>query len=571
MVLTDAMKAYAKSHLGAGADATDDQIRPLLGAAVTDGRIPPDAWAGLHANKAVDPRGVITDIVRLEMKGLEDRISALVKGGTPAAAATAGQQAAGNGTPAPAPAPAPLAPELERAVGAHVKSLVDGMGLGGGSPGGRLNPTEFLAKTAGADSVRLKGPLERYSQSRGEARWPGDHKHADLRNRRMTYPSEEGPGCGRPLDMASQADKALLGAYFKWCANSSWHGGEMPAKYRLTDHDRDLVAYMVHELPWTGFVGGGDESGTAVDGIKLSAVHHGGATGIKALLDDSVSGGINAAPIVIEDQLIIVPLLYGELFPLVTVVNIARGRRIHQATIGRPVFTSGIPEGTPIPLFDTTNFLGTFDLSVFTAVGAMEIGLDFEEDSPSNVGASVVAAYGEAALAWLDRVIALGDGVSEPLGIFNTAGLTTVASANGPAGPLTVADSESLMFGMRKEYRTSRGMRNVFIGNDVSYRRFRSIPLGSTWANSRAFGADYGNYQVLNMPFKVVNLVPNNWVAFANMAYYRCYRRLGMTVRVETAGRTLALNNSKLVVVRQRYAGAPEQGGAFSLLTDAPS
>ena len=44
------------------------------------------------------------------------------------------------------------------------------------------------------------------------------------------------------------------------------------------------------------------------------------------------------------------------------------------------------------------------------------------------------------------------------------------------------------------------------------------------------------------------------------------YRRLGMQVQVETGGRTLALKNTTLVVMRMRWGGQMElaTAGAFS-------
>jgi HK97 family phage major capsid protein len=599
MNLNDAMRKYAKATLGLAADATDEQIKSALGAALMEQRIDQATWASLRENKEVSGRQLVQQIIGEWGKGFEDRIITLIKeqkGATvpatttvPAGTATtaAGGASGGNaGTvpgastaTLPAPGAMPTNPgELEAFVQHRMKGILEQVGVQLPANGQRVSPTQMLSRAASSgyladpQSIRVKSPLERYSTVKVEARWPDNHKHKMLQGMRVTAPGEEGPGLGRPLDIPSQSDKAVVGVYFKWMAHQTWFGGDMPTKYRMTDHDWEVVKYMVHELPWTGYVGGTPgEGATEVSGQKLADVFHRGDTCVKAILDDSISGGIQAVPLVIDDALIIQPLLYGELFPLVTVVNIARGRRIHQATMSRPTFTSGIPEGTPIPLFDTTNFLGTLDASVFTAVGSMEIGLDFEEDTPSNVGAAVIMAYGEAALAWLDRVIPLGDGVSEPLGIFNTPGLTAVASANGSVGPLTMADAESLMFGVNKAYRTTRGGRNVLIGNETSYRRFRSIPLGSQWENSRAFGTDYANFTVLNAPYKVVPLIPNNWVAYANLGYYRMWRRLGMTTKIETAGKNLTLANTKLIVCRMRYAGLPEQAGAFSVMTDAPA
>jgi HK97 family phage major capsid protein len=238
--------------------------------------------------------------------------------------------------------------------------------------------------------------------------------------------------------------------------------------------------------------------------------------------------------------------------------------------MGTPTFTSGTPEGTAIALFDTTNFIGSLDTNVYTAVGAMELGLDLEEDSPANLGAAIIARYGEAAQQWLDRVTALGDGVTEPKGIFLTTGVTTVASANGPAGPLTMADAEALHFGVNKEFRVSRGGQNVFVGNEVAYRRFRAIPTAVGY-NTRAMGGALGDYTVMDFPYRIVPSVPNNWVSFLNLGYYRMIRRLGLSVKIETGGKELSLKNLQLIVVRMRYGGQVEQGGAVALMTDAPT
>ena len=56
--------------------------------------------------------------------------------------------------------------------------------------------------------------------------------------------------------------------------------------------------------------------------------------GVKTLIDDATSGGLEAAPIVFDDMVIQTPLLNGELFPLVTTVPLDRGRRGPQP--GRP-------------------------------------------------------------------------------------------------------------------------------------------------------------------------------------------------------------------------------------------
>ena len=338
----------------------------------------------------------------------------------------------------------------------------------------------------------------------------------------------------------------------------------------MTDHDKELMEYALRNVAWSGMVGGtGSENGaTKVDNRKLTEME------IKAILDDSTSGGLEAAPIVFDDAVILTPVLHGELFPLVNTVPIARGRRVEGFSLGNPTFTSGTAEGTAIDLFDTSSYISAFDTTIFNAVGAMEIGLDFEEDSPVNIGALVAQRYGEKAMEWLDNQIVNGDGTTEPQGILNASGTTTVSSTNGASGPPTVDDYEGLMFGINKEYRTAADKaRTVFIGNDTTYKRARAISVGSSDAR-RVFGMEvnaHGDYNLLGHGYKVQNDVGNANIAFANLRYYRMYRRLGLNVRVETGGKELARKNQKLIVVRMRWGGQLELGGAAAKITDAQS
>jgi HK97 family phage major capsid protein len=411
---------------------------------------------------------------------------------------------------------------------------------------------------AAPEQVRVKGAWENYSTT----------KSAAMNTHKSLAPNTPAEFGGRALDHSSQLDKAINGAYFKWCVNQS--GGQIPRGLRMTDHDKELMEYAFRNVAWSGMVGGtGSENGASkIDNRKLTDME------IKALIDDSTSGGTEAAPIVFDDAVILTPVLHGELFPLVNTVPIARGRRVEGFALGNPTFTSGTAEGTSIGLFTTDDYISAFDTTIFNAVGAMEIGLDFEEDSPVNIGALVAQRYGEKAMEWLDNQIINGDGTTEPQGILNASGTTTVSSTNGASGPPTVDDYEGLMFGINKEYRTAADKaRTVFIGNDTVYKRARAISVGSSDAR-RVFGMEvnaHGDYNLLGHQYKVQNNVGNANIAFANLRYYRMYRRLGLNVRVETGGSTLALKNQKLIVVRMRFGGQLELGGAAAKITDAQS
>lgn len=344
-------------------------------------------------------------------------------------------------------------------------------------------------------------------------------------------------------------------------------GVPIPAQLRMTDHDRELFNYALHEKEWTGLIGcrGEDDfDSRRVDRRRLS-------DGEKAsLLDDSTSGGIEVAPIAFDDAIVLTPVLYGELFPRVNVINVPRGRRMKGGSIGNPTFTSNVAEGTAITPFDATAFIAAFDTKIFNAVGAMDIGLDFQEDSPANIGQIVIAKYGEKAQEWLDRVIAVGTGTTEPTGIFTASGTTSVSSENGNSGPPTVSDYEGLMFGVGKAYRKAKGGQCVYVANDTTYRRARGIAVNPT-DERRVFGMTHCDYMLLDHPYCIQNDIANTKAGYFNPGFYRMYRRLGLNVRVETAGRTNALANQATVVVRMRWGGQPELGGAVAVMTDCQS
>lgn len=421
----------------------------------------------------------------------------------------------------------------------------------------KSNPdlTKSLAGN-GAANVRVKGAHEQYSDTKSAARYSEYHKNSFLRSKPAQL-------AGRNLDHSSELDKAIVGAWFKYCANASSRG-QLPRGLKMTEHDKQLVQYAMHEKAWTGIINGSgseDHGAIKVDNRKLSDFE------VKALIDDSTSGGLEAAPIAFDDAVILTPLLHGELFPLVNIVNISRGRRIEGASIGNPTFAAGT-EGTALTVFDTSSFVSAFDTTVFEAVGGMEIGLDLEEDSPVNLGALVAQAYGEQALKWLDTQIANGDGTTEPQGVINASGIGTVSSANGTTGPPKVDDYEGLLFGVAKQFRNPADReRTVFCGTETSYQRARSIAVGSSDVR-RVFGMDHEDYRLLGHSYKINEEQGNTKVWFANLRHYRMYRRLGLNIRVETGGKELATKNLSLIVVRMRYGGKMEQGGAASVSTD---
>lgn len=369
---------------------------------------------------------------------------------------------------------------------------------------------------------------------------------------------------GRTLQEASEFEQAKNGAWFKLLAYSQTGGKGLPANLKMTDRDHALINHALHNDRFGGCLRGGDSDEKGVVGIenqKLSPAQ------IKTVIDDTTSGGLEIAPIYFDDNVIKVPRLFGELYPFVNVTPITRGRRIESATLGNVTITSrgSVRDDQTIPLFNTNSFISAFDTTIHVCDGAIELGLDHMSDSSVDLGAHVTQSYGEALLEWLDTQIADGDGTTEPEGVMNASGTTSVTfSSTAP----TIGGYEALLFGVPKRYKKGfQGSRIMFCSNETTYSRARGIPVGAADAR-RLFGMAQENYMMFEHNYAIVDAMDNNDGFFANLARYRMYRRMGLTMRISTEGKDLITNNKMLVTARARFGGQLEDGLAAAVATD---
>jgi len=443
---------------------------------------------------------------------------------------------------------------FNEAVAKAVGSVLKERGVGGSD----IDPTEAFAKHT---RIRVKEAAEQYKTTQKEAVYPQWTKSGSTM---VPHPMAGRPAkCGEVvLSHPSDRDKAVAQAWLKWhLGRNNATGQPMPRALRMTEHDLELLLYAVHNEKWVGKMEDREGGWMNVNRKGLTDLQR------KTILDDSVSGGIEITPVVFDDALVLTPVLHGELFPFVNVVTVTKGRRVKGASMVNPEFTSGTAEGTAITPFNTSSFVGAFDTPIYPAVSAIELGQDFEEDSPVDLGGQIVEQFGLKALEWLDRVIAIGNGYNEPQGFFNSTAATLVNSTYGAGGPFTVSDFEAMEFGVGKEYRSEAGAFMAYVSNDYTYRKARAIKVGEG-DQRRVFGLDQQSYTVLGYPHKVQNGIADGYCAMINLRRYRMYRRLGMQVRVETGGRQLALSNTRLIVVRMRYGGQLEKGAAAALMKD---
>lgn len=412
--------------------------------------------------------------------------------------------------------------------------------------------------------VRVKEAVECYDSSTKAAVYPmmtKAGKQHSMAGRPMMSFTEQ----GRAIDEPSQRSKAVAGAWAKFLCATAWKGGSRTFGFQsLSDHDKSLIYHALENMEWSGASDGGNEA----DIKRRRLLPH----EQKALIDDSTSGGLEAAPIVFDDQVIMAPLLYGELFPLVTTRPLTRGRRVEGISVGQVAGGWGGVDDTAVTLFNTASYVSAFNTTIYRWEGAIRIGLDFLSDTPIDFGQIVTQQYGEALLNDLDDAIATGNGTTGPEGVMTKSGTTSVAWG----GATSIGNYESMLTGIAKaELRPNVMSSVVFGGTQTSYYRAKAIPIGAT-DNRRLFGEGgmgtqgYQNWSLMGYPFKINTSMANTQVFFAILAKYRMYLREGLTIRTSKEGDTLLRSNELLMVAMARYGGQLERGACATVTSTAP-
>jgi HK97 family phage major capsid protein len=390
-------------------------------------------------------------------------------------------------------------------------------------------------------NVRVKSESEKYNSG---SRF--------IRHKSGIFPTID----SKPVELPSDRTRAKAGAWFKQWVRRQAAGGDLPP---LSEHERGLVREMSHEGLWAG------PDGASPDGWgaprKLFDYE------VKALIGDSGTGGAFLYPVELDTIFLSTPLLTGELYPFVD-QRTAKHAAITTPLIGTPtVLWNNSPDAGTATLFSATSLIAQLS-TTFTPVSCfIEIGLDLIRDSAIDVAATLEQLIGQAMLAELDRVIAVGSGSGEPLGLFNSVGATIVPSANNGDGPLTVGDAERLYFSLSKPMR-AEAYRPAFCSSDTTYRRFRSIPAGQD-DERRIFGMDHASYTMMDRPYRVGPAIADNKAAFVALARYIMYRRQGFETRFTDQGATLFKSNTAILAVRGRFGGSCDPS-AVAIMPNCP-
>lgn len=572
MKLSARVKKWLVENAGVKATASDDEFRKAAAEALADGTLEVGTYQGLIKSAEDDEADGFMAVQKAILDGLSDLKSLL---SDPKGTKSDDEDEDEEDE---------IDDEDEDTVAGDGKSAKTRSTKGGTPKGRRGAPTErkstsylekaFMANASYDDeddgeektfSVRVKAAAEQYSTTKSAMVYPSTTEKGRPHPMSGQPVMDYNEGQARQVHTASDLDKAVAGAWSQFHIQSQILKSRSLAFGMLPQHSKELLCHAMKEMDWGGASDGGDLAD--IKGRRLTPSEQ------KALIDDSTSGGLEAAPIVFDDQVIQTPLLNGELYPLVNTIPLDRGRRIEGVQTGTVTSSWGGVDNTDIGLFNTASYVSAFDTTVFRWEGAIHIGLDFLSDTPIDFGAHTTAQYGERLLEDLDDVIAVGNGTTQPEGVMTKSGTTSVNFG----AATSIGNYESLRFGVaKKEHKPNLIRTAVFCGTETSYQRMKAIPVGASDAR-RLFGqggmgtGGYDDYSMMNRKYAINESMTNAQIFYAILGRYRMYRRRGLTMRTSTEGDTLIRKNAMLMVATARYGGQLERGAVAAKTSTAPA
>ena len=542
MNLTTALKNWLIENCDAKADATDDEFKTAAADALVNGKLTADVYAKLIA----DPDEAEANEFSQKMDTFANALTKLTETLTKQTEPEKKEDPEKKAEPEikkeePEKKDSPPS-EMAKMVARAGMATTDGKGI----------------------DVRVKEAAEQYStDTKGMVYGEKTARGRPHAMAGMPVMNTDGNRINHP----SPRDAAVIGSYWKFLCSSARIGSRRSGFQSMNDHDRELMLYAMDKMNWAGVTDGGDYED--IQNRKLTAHEK------QALIDDAVSGGTQAVPIVFDDDIISTPLLHGELFPKVKLVTLGRVglQGVEGVITATPTAGWGGVDNTPIGLFNTAAYVTAFNTNVYRWESALQIGLDFLSDTTIDFGRHITQQYGERLLEDLDDVIATGNGTTQPQGIMNAAGVTVVAWG----GATSIGNYEILRFGVTKpEHAAAVKGSAVFCGTEQSYQRVKALPVGGADAR-RLFGTGnfgttgYDNYSIMDRPYAINQSLANTQVFYAILGRYRMYKRRGLTLRTSTEGSTLMRRNLMLMVVTARYGGQLERGATAAVTTTAPA
>lgn len=580
--MTPTLKQYLIDHHGLASDATDEDAKNLASAKILSKELSVDKYAELLQADAAQPsaaqqklnemlqeqsKSTATAVAEQLSPALEKLADVLKERGTPTPPAADDDVTPGDDDePLSAAEVSKQLAEMEKKLEEKLKKQFVDSGQFLGDDGASLMSMSRSVSDDDELMIRVKSVVEGYNHTPTALTYKSHRaKLLGIDGHPMKYGERE-------VDVSTERTKTLSAVWLKLqCAPES-----------LTKREMEHVHWTLHNEKFHVPDGKGTNSRLLTEDERHDVLdrHMNFYTrGYNKTLLDETSGstGAHAVPEFFDMDMIVTPTLASEnLLSFVNVVPVNRGSSAENFILGRPTIGAHT-EGSALSLFTTTGFITNHDTDFFRAMGAMEIGLNYEEDAHPGLVDGIIGQYRESAALWFNEQIAAGDGTTEPTGIVNESGTADITPSNPTTGGIVLTDTMNSLFGIDKAHRTRGGDQSyrqslIFICFDQTYKRIRSISTGVTGDTRQVFGMDVHNYELFGQPVIIVEsgITAAHFIAVQAKGY-RLYLRQGLRFFREEAGSTLRRANTFLIGCDLRAGGRLDEGAYASVIDAFPT
>lgn len=153
---------------------------------------------------------------------------------------------------------------------------------------------------------------------------------------------------------------------------------------------------------------------------------------------------------------------------------------------------------------------------------------ELASDSNPNIVETITALFTEAVAAERDRMIAIGDGSTQPQGIYSAAGLDSVAVG----GAMSYAKLVELKFALRRKYH--RGARWVM--NSTNLQRVTALSDDNGMPIFRDALVSGESPRILGKEYSIQDDLPDSVVFFGDLSQYLWFDRERMVIESTTTG-----------------------------------
>lgn len=563
--MSTALKQYVIAQKWVAADASDDEIESAMKENVASGNLSLDKLTELLSKKDVDSKDKMKEFVSAIGETVAEKNREFAKDLVAALNEKNADEDDGDEDDdddddiEPKDGNVALIKRLDELESRLKKVGGDGASLRAPNGYDVYKMAAAMGDETDSTNVRVKRSVEAYSHKPTALTYKSGHsKLLGLHDTPMQYN-------GKDVNRTTDRSKALSATWLKFQLFPD----------NLTEREKDMIHWAMHHEKFcipnkdndteAKFLT--DQQRQAVWDFNMNFYRNGH---LKAVIDDSTSGGENAIPEFFDMDMIVTPTLAGENIPsFCNVVPVPRGTAAQNFTMGRPTIAAANTEGSAVGLFSTSSFIAAHDTTFFRAAGYIEIGKNYALDAHPRLVDEIQSEYLNSVRLWFNEQIMTGDGTTEPQGITVAGGTTDVTPATPTTGAWVLNDAFDILFGVGKAHREKGGRGNaIYVMSDTTYQRFRRIATGVTGDTRLVFGDSIESYELFGHPVLIEEAgMTNQDVVFCQMKGYRLYIRQGPRFVREDGGTTLVRSNSFIVGVDVR-AGGQLDLGAFAAVVD---